>query len=66
MEDKLNELADKLTNIVMERFHGERFTKCNNLEEDEEMDRDWEYLSEKIFGFLWAAADEGIAEGEAA
>lgn len=60
MEDKLNEMADDLTNKIMSYVYGERFTKTEDITEDDELSKAWEYINENVFGSLWAAFDEGM------
>ena len=47
--DKAQELADKFTNEVMAERFGKRFTEIEDLEDDDEMNKVWEYLNEKFY-----------------
>ena len=64
MEEKLNSYADDLTNDLMSKIFGKKFDDCVDISEDEEMNRAWEYMNERIFGCLWAAYDDGFYDGE--
>lgn len=46
------DLADKLTNEVLTEVYGERFTKLDDLQDDAELDNEWEYLNEKFYTIL--------------
>ena len=46
------DLADKLTNEVLTEIYGERFTELDNIEDDKELDNDWEYFNEQFYGML--------------
>ena len=62
METKLQEMADQLTEDLLAAIYGERFEKCDDITEDEELSNAWEYINEKTFGMIWAAYDEGYAD----
>ena len=64
MEEKLQKMADKLTSIIMSYVYGERFDKSDDITEDEELNKAWEFFNEATFGSLWAAYDEGGADAE--
>lgn len=53
-EDFVNiqELADEMTNYTMVKRYGVRFDDCENIEEDPEMNADWEWLNEKFYNTL--------------
>lgn len=61
MEEKLQKMADELTSIIMSYVYGERFDKADDITEDEELNKAWEFFNETTFGSLWAAWDEAIA-----
>ena len=63
MEKKLQEMADTLTSEFMSYKYGERFDECEDITKDEEMNKDWDFLNERIFGIIWAAYDEGYDVG---
>jgi len=46
------DLADKLTSITLTELYGERFTNLEDVEEDEQLNREWEYLNEKFYDTL--------------
>lgn len=50
--EKLQKIADNLTCEVMERIFGEKFTSCEDITEDDEMNKEWEIINEKIFSSL--------------
>ena len=50
--EKLQKIADNLTCEVMERIFGEKFTSCEDITEDDEMNKEWEIINEKIFTSL--------------
>ena len=50
--EKLQKIADNLTGEVMERIFGEKFTSCEDITEDDEMNKEWEIINEKIFSSL--------------
>lgn len=62
MEDKIQELADNLTSSIMSYVYGERFDNSDDITEDEELDKAWEYINERCHGQLWQAYDEGNAD----
>lgn len=64
MEEKIQERADLITSAIMSRIYGKRFDNCEDLTEDEEMNKDWEFYNEKVFGELWAMYDDGVAAGQ--
>ena len=51
-EIKIQELADKATNVVMTDVYGERFTNLNNLEDDKELSDVWDSLNEQFYSTL--------------
>ena len=51
-EIKIQDLADKFTNEVMAAKYGDRFTQIDNIEDDAEMDADWEILNEKFYNVI--------------
>lgn len=63
MNDKLNKMADDLTDDIMSFVYGERYDNTDDITEDEELSKAWEYINEKAFGYLWATYDEGYDEG---
>lgn len=52
MEDKLQEMADKFTNEIMAAKFGERFTNLEDVEDDEYLNRVWDYLNERFYETL--------------
>ena len=62
MEDKLNELADNLTNSIMSFIYGDRFDNTDDITDDDELSEAYEYINEKCFGHIWAAYDKGYDE----
>lgn len=46
------DLADKLTNEVLTEVYGERFTELDDLQDDAELDIEWEYFNEKFYTML--------------
>lgn len=48
-------LADELTSKVLETKYGERFKKLDNLEDDKELNDEWEYFNEKFYDILFAS-----------
>jgi len=60
MEEKLNELANELACEVM-RIKYPDFDLTTDISEDEQMSKEWEVLTETIFGYIWEAFDEGMA-----
>lgn len=51
-DDKLQMLADKLTDIVMAYTFGQKYIECDDITENDEMSREWEYLNENFFELL--------------
>lgn len=51
-DDKLQMIADKLTDIAMEQIFGQKYIDCNDITENNEMSREWEYLNENFFELL--------------
>ena len=45
----------------MSHVYGERFDKADDITEDEELNKAWEFINETTCGSLWAAWDEAIA-----
>ena len=62
MEEKLQEMADQLTEDLMSFVFGDRYDNTDDITEDEEMNKAWEYINEKSFGMIWAAYEEGAAD----
>ena len=50
--DKTQEIADKLCNDTLSMIYGKRFDNIDNIEDDEVMNDDWEYLNEKILEII--------------
>jgi hypothetical protein len=46
------DLADKLTNNLLTEIYGERFTNLNYIEDDQQIDSDWEYFNDKFYSML--------------
>ena len=46
-------LADDFTSDVMSQYYGKRFDDCEDLEEDPEMDNDWEYLNAEFYNIIY-------------
>ena len=51
-ETKIQDLADKFTNEVLTAKYGERFTSLNNVEDDDEINKIWDYLNEKFYNTI--------------
>lgn len=51
-DDKLQLIADKLTDIAMEQNFGQEYINCEDITENDEMSREWEYLNENFFELL--------------
>ena len=51
-DDKLQLIADKLTDIAMEQIFGQEYINCEDITENDEMSREWEYLNENFFELL--------------
>ena len=51
-DDKLQMLADKLTDIVMAYTFGQKYIEWEDITENDEMSREWEYLNENFFELL--------------
>ena len=51
-EIKIQELADKATNVAMTDVYGERFTNLDNLEDDKELSDVWDSLNEQFYSTL--------------
>ena len=49
MPDKYQIAADAVTSEILRYFYGKRFTLCANIENDQELDRTWEYFNEFIY-----------------
>jgi len=49
---KIQDLADKFTNEVLTVKYGERFTSLDNVEDDDEIDKIWDYLNEKFYNTI--------------
>ena len=64
MEQKIQERADLITSAIMSRIYGGRFDNCEDVTEDELLNKEWEYINEKVFGELWAMYDYGFAAGQ--
>jgi len=48
-ETKMQELADKFCWDVLIAKYGARFVLLENIEDDDEINRDWEYLNESFY-----------------
>lgn len=46
--DKTQEIADKFCNDTLSMIYGKRFDNIDNVEEDEVMNDDWEWLNEQV------------------
>ena len=46
------ELADKLTNQTLTEIYGERFTNLKYLEDDAELDNEWEIINDRFYNAL--------------
>ena len=46
------ELMDKLTNLLLTEVYGERFTELDSLEDDAELDNEWEIMNGQIYNLL--------------
>ena len=46
------ELTDKLTNLLLTEVYGERFTELDSLEDDGELDNEWEIMNGQIYNLL--------------
>ena len=51
-DDKLQMIADKLTDIAMEQKFGQEYINCEDITENDEMSREWEYLNDNFFESL--------------
>ena len=51
-DDKLQLIADKLTDIAMEQIFGQEYINCEDITENDEMSREWEYLNDNFFELL--------------
>ena len=51
-DDKLQMIADKLTDNAMEQIFGQEYINCEDITENDEMSRQWEYLNENFFELL--------------
>jgi hypothetical protein len=51
-ETKIQDLADKFTNEVLTAKYGERFTSLDNVEDDDEINKIWDYLNEKFYNTI--------------
>ena len=51
-DDKLQLIADKLTDIAMEQKFGQEYINCEDITENDEMSREWEYLNKSFFELL--------------
>ena len=47
--NKVQDLADKFTNEVLTAKYGERFTSLEDVEEDNEINADWDFLNEQFY-----------------
>jgi hypothetical protein len=45
-------LADEFTSRVLETKYGERFKKLDNLEDDKELNDEWEYFNDKFYDII--------------
>lgn len=43
------DFADNITSAIMQYFFGDRYFKCENIEDDREMNHAYEYFNEIIF-----------------
>ena len=62
MEDKLQKLTDKLVGIAMSERYGKRYDKCDNVEDDAEMNATYTYLDE-MFYFALSEAFQPVDVG---
>lgn len=55
--DDIQNFADEFTSRLLHTKYGERFDKCDNIEDDEEINQDWEWLNEKLYDIIdtWTA-----------
>ena len=51
-DDKLQMNADKLTDNAMEQKFGQEDINCEDITENDEMSREWEYLNDNFFELL--------------
>ena len=51
-DDKLQMIADKLTDNAMEQIFGQEYINCEDITENDEMSREWEYLNDNFFELL--------------
>ena len=49
---KKQELADKFTEELLSAEYGERFTSLENIEDDEELNKKWNYLNEIFYNVV--------------
>ena len=54
MEKKFSKqnLADEFTNKVLTAKYGDRFSDLEDVEEDKEINEEWEFLNEKFYNLL--------------
>lgn len=50
--DEIQNFADEFTGRLMHAKYGKRFDECEELETDDDMNRDWEYLNDGIYGLI--------------
>lgn len=48
-QSKKQELADKFTNEVLTAKYGERFTSLDDVEDDAEINAEWDFLNEEFY-----------------
>lgn len=51
-QKKAQYFADKFTNEIMAAKFGERFTNLEDVEDDEYLNRVWDYLNERFYETL--------------
>ena len=64
MEKKLQKMADELTSIIMSYVYGERFDKADDITEDEELSKAWDFINQTTYGSLHVAYKEGVDDAE--
>ena len=57
--EKLQEMADAITNECMSRLYGERFANSDDITEDEEMSSDWDAINAVAYDKLVDAFNLG-------
>lgn len=59
--EAIQNFADEFTCRIMHSKYGERFDKCDDLETDSDMNKDWEYLNERFYDLIDTWSDLWIS-----